>query len=85
MSTYTATPKDIEHRWFIVDADGMVLGRLAAEIVRLGARRCTWCHAYPADGWPLTTDWPLRITYAVRRGRVFVINKLNPRWKGRQG
>ena len=20
-----------------------------------------------------------------RRGRVFVINKLNPRWKGRQG
>ena len=35
MSTYTATPKDIEHRWFIVDADGMVLGRLAAEIVRI--------------------------------------------------
>src|SRR5688572_10672388 len=35
MSTYTATPKDIEHRWFIVDADGMVLGRLAAEIVRV--------------------------------------------------
>ncbi|HUQ79868.1 MAG TPA: 50S ribosomal protein L13 [Gemmatimonadaceae bacterium] len=35
MSTYTATPKDIEHRWLIVDADGMVLGRLAAEIVRI--------------------------------------------------
>ena len=35
MSTYTATPKDIEHRWFIVDADGMVLGRLATEIVRI--------------------------------------------------
>ena len=35
MSTYTATPKDIEHRWFIVDAEGMVLGRLAAEIVRV--------------------------------------------------
>ena len=35
MSTYTATPKDIEHRWFVVDADGMVLGRLAAEIVRI--------------------------------------------------
>ena len=35
MSTYTATPKDIEHRWFIVDADGMVLGRLAAEIARI--------------------------------------------------
>ena len=35
MSTYTATPKDIKHRWYIVDADGMVLGRLAAEIVRV--------------------------------------------------
>ena len=35
MSTYTATPKDIEHRWYIVDADGMVLGRLAAGIVRV--------------------------------------------------
>ena len=35
MSTYTATPKDIEHRWLVVDADGMVLGRLAAEIVRI--------------------------------------------------
>jgi len=31
-STYTATPSDIEHKWFIVDAEGMVLGRLAAEV-----------------------------------------------------
>ena len=35
MRTYTATPSDIERRWYIVDADGMVLGRLAAEIVRV--------------------------------------------------
>ena len=35
MKTYTATPKDIEHRWFIVDADGMILGRLATEIARI--------------------------------------------------
>ena len=34
-STYTATPSDIEHRWFIVDAEGMVLGRLATEIARI--------------------------------------------------
>lgn len=30
MKTYSATPSDIERRWFIVDADGLVLGRLAA-------------------------------------------------------
>lgn len=35
MSTYTARPADITHQWFIVDADGMVLGRLATEIARV--------------------------------------------------
>ena len=35
MSTYTARPSDIEHQWFIVDAEGMVLGRLATEIARI--------------------------------------------------
>ena len=35
MKTFSATPNDIEHRWFIVDADGMVLGRLATEIARI--------------------------------------------------
>ena len=35
MTTYTATPKDIRHEWFVVDADGMVLGRLAAEIAKI--------------------------------------------------
>jgi large subunit ribosomal protein L13 len=35
MKTYTATPKDINHQWFVVDAEGMVLGRLAAEIAKV--------------------------------------------------
>ena len=35
MKTFSATPRDIEQRWFIVDADGMVLGRLAAEVARV--------------------------------------------------
>jgi large subunit ribosomal protein L13 len=35
MSTYTARPSDIEHQWFIVDAEGMILGRLATEIARI--------------------------------------------------
>jgi large subunit ribosomal protein L13 len=28
--TYTAKPADIERRWYVVDADGQVLGRLAS-------------------------------------------------------
>ena len=34
-TTYTATPADIEHKWFVVDAEGMVLGRLATEVARI--------------------------------------------------
>ena len=34
MKTYSATPADIEKKWYIIDADGLVLGRLAVEIAR---------------------------------------------------
>ena len=34
MKTYTATPADIKHEWYVVDAKGKVLGRLATEIAR---------------------------------------------------
>ena len=32
MKTYTAKPADIEKKWLLVDADGVVLGRLAAVV-----------------------------------------------------
>ena len=35
MSTFTARPSDIDHQWFIVDAEGMVLGRLATQVARI--------------------------------------------------
>jgi len=35
MRTYTATPKDIEHNWYVVDAEGQILGRLAAEVAKI--------------------------------------------------
>ena len=35
MKTFSATPSDIETAWYIVDAEGMVLGRLAAEIAKV--------------------------------------------------
>ena len=30
MKTFSATPKDVERGWYVIDADGLVLGRLAA-------------------------------------------------------
>src|SRR5437016_8198757 len=35
MKTLSATPSDIEQQWFIVDAEGMVLGRLAVEVAKI--------------------------------------------------
>lgn len=35
MRTYTPKAEDIEHRWWLVDAEGKPLGRLATEIARL--------------------------------------------------
>ncbi|SHI30549.1 50S ribosomal protein L13 [Wenxinia saemankumensis] len=32
MKTYTATPADIEKKWVVIDAEGVVLGRLASII-----------------------------------------------------
>lgn len=35
MSTYSAKPADMDHKWFVVDAEGLVLGRLATEVARI--------------------------------------------------
>lgn len=32
MKTYSAKPADIEKKWFVIDAEGVVLGRMAAII-----------------------------------------------------
>ena len=32
MKTYSAKPKEVTRDWFVIDADGLVLGRLASQI-----------------------------------------------------
>jgi large subunit ribosomal protein L13 len=32
MKTYSAKPSDVEKKWFVIDAEGVVLGRLASVI-----------------------------------------------------
>ena len=32
MKTYSATPKDVKRGWYVVDAEGLVLGRLAVMV-----------------------------------------------------
>lgn len=33
--TFSATPRDITQRWYVVDADGQILGRLASEVAKI--------------------------------------------------
>jgi len=44
MRTYVATPKTIDSRWHVIDADGQVLGRVATQAARLlqGKHKATY-------------------------------------------
>ena len=35
MKTYMASPSDIERKWYVVDATGYTLGRLASEVAKV--------------------------------------------------
>ena len=35
ISTHTTKPSDIERKWYVVDAEGVILGRLSAEIAKI--------------------------------------------------
>ena len=35
MKTYTKTASEVDHKWFCIDADGVVLGRLAAKVAHI--------------------------------------------------
>ena len=32
MKTYSAKPSEVERKWYVIDAEGLVLGRLASQI-----------------------------------------------------
>ena len=35
MNTYMANAQNVERKWYVVDADGMVLGRLASQVANI--------------------------------------------------
>lgn len=35
MKTYSAKPGEVERKWYLIDADGVVLGRLASQVAQL--------------------------------------------------
>ena len=52
MKTYSPKPQDIERKWYVVDAEGQVLGRLATRIAHIarGKHKPLWApHADVGD------------------------------------
>lgn len=35
MKSYMAKPNEVERKWYVIDAEGKVLGRLASEVAKI--------------------------------------------------
>ena len=65
MLTFTATPKDLEHAWFVVDAEGVPLGRLASRVAQVirGKHKPTFTpHMDTGDGVIVVNAAKVRLT-----------------------
>jgi len=65
MLTYTAKKKDLEHRWYVVDAAGVPLGRLATRVAQVirGKHKPTFTpHMDTGDGVIVVNAAKVRLT-----------------------
>jgi len=65
LKTYSPTPKDIDQKWYIVDAEGLILGRLASKIAQVlrGKQKPIWApHADVGDYIVVVNADKIRIT-----------------------
>ena len=65
MQTYTATKSDLEHRWYVVDAEGVPLGRLASRVAQVirGKHKPTFTpHMDTGDGVIVVNAAKVRLT-----------------------
>jgi large subunit ribosomal protein L13 len=74
MRTYSAKPADVERKWYLIDADGVVLGRLASVIAtRLrGKHRPIFTpHIDCGDNIIVVNAEKVRLTGRKREEKVF--------------
>lgn len=74
MKTWTVRPGDIERKWYIVDAQELVLGRLATEIARIlrGKHRPEFTpHADCGDHIIVINAEKIRVTGKKEKNKVY--------------
>jgi len=72
--TSAARAGDVRHEWFVVDADGAVLGRLATRLARVlsGKHRATWVpYLDTGDFIVVTNAEKVRLTGAKLEEKVY--------------
>ncbi len=74
MKTYSAKPKEVTHQWWIIDAEGVVLGRLAAHVAKLlrGKHKSTYtAHINCGDHVVITNADKVKITGNKKEQKKF--------------
>jgi len=74
MKTYSAKPSEIQKKWFLVDAEGLVLGRMAAEIAKIlrGKHKTTFTpHMDCGDNVIVVNAEKVRVTGNKLADKVF--------------
>jgi large subunit ribosomal protein L13 len=81
MGTYSVRASEITHDWFVVDAEGQILGRLASEIagVLKGKRKPTYCtHLDVGDHVVVVNAEKVRVTGRKRDEKIYFRHSLYP-------
>ena len=74
MKTFTATPADIEKKWILIDAEGVVLGRLASIVANIlrGKNKPTFTpHMDMGDNVIVVNAEKVVFTGNKREGKVY--------------
>lgn len=74
MKTYVQKPSEVEKKWFVIDADGVVLGRLASVIAMYlrGKHKPTYTpHVDDGDNVIVVNAEKVRLTGNKRKDDVF--------------
>jgi large subunit ribosomal protein L13 len=75
MKTFSPRPRDIERRWYVVDADGAVLGRLATQVATIlrGKHKPIYApHADTGDHVIVVNAKGIRMTGGKDQSKVYV-------------
>lgn len=81
MGTYLVKPAEVEKKWVVIDADGVVLGRLAAEIAKIlrGKHRASFTpHVDCGDNVIVVNAEKVKVTGNKLQDKVFYWHTNHP-------